>query len=145
MRWSFRVGKIFGIEFRIHVTFVIFLLFIYLFGLRKGAGVAINGVIFVSAVFASVLIHEIGHSLIARKFGKEAKSITLLPIGEVATIEEMPQKPVQEIIMSGIGPLINIAIAGILFLIVGSTSGFSLPKLYPETSQDFIAGLIEFI
>ena len=122
MKWSFKLGSIFGIEFRIHFTFLILLLFIYIAGIRYGQSQAINGVLFICAVFGCVLIHEIGHSLLARKFGKEAKSITLLPIGGVATMEEMPEKPMQEIAMSAIGPFINLAIAGILFLSWGLAS-----------------------
>jgi Zn-dependent protease/CBS domain-containing protein len=93
-------------------------------------------------VFSCVLIHEIGHSLIARRFGKEAKSITLLPIGGVATMEEMPEKPGQEIAMSLVGPLINLAIAGILYAIIGRWTGIGVPNLQPDSSRSFLAGLI---
>ena len=117
MRWSFKMGKIVGIDFRIHVTFFLLLVFIYFSALSQhGPRTALIAVLFICTIFACVLIHEIGHSLIARRFGKEAKSITLLPIGGVATMEEMPEKPQQEIAMSIIGPLINLVIAGILFL-----------------------------
>ncbi len=143
MSWSLRLGKILGIEFRIHVTFLLLLFFIYASAYsQKGSAYAVRAVLFISAVFACVLIHELGHSLIARRFGKEAKSITLLPIGGVATMEEMPEKPAQEIAMSAIGPLINLAIAGILYLLVGQWSGVSAPNLYPESAQAFFAGLI---
>ena len=143
MQWSFRLGKIFGIEFRIHITFFILLVFIYLSGLsQKGSEGAMRAVLFICAVFACVLIHELGHSLIARRFGKEAKSITLLPIGGLATIEEMPEKPAQEIAMSIIGPFINLAIAGILYLFAGHWSGISAPNLYPDSARMFISGLI---
>lgn len=143
MRWSYSAGKIFGINFKIHITFLILLLFIFFVGLhQEGLEKAVVAVLFILAVFASVLIHEIGHSLISRRFGKEAKSITLLPIGGVATIEEMPEKPIQEIGVAIIGPFINLAIAGILFLFMGHWSGISIPHLYPDSAQDFFAGLI---
>jgi len=143
MRWSLKLGKIFGVEFRIHVTFLLLLFFIYVSGLsQKGPAYAIRAVLFILAVFACVLIHELGHSLIARRFGKEAKSITLLPIGGIATMEEMPEKPSQEIAMSIVGPFINLAIAGILYLFVGRWTGISAPNLYPDSTQAFFAGLI---
>ena len=143
MRWSFTMGKIFGITFRIHVTFFLLLVFVYLGGATKGGpSQGMMSALFVCAVFACVLIHEIGHSLIARKFGKEVKSITLLPIGGVATMEEMPEKPAQEIAMSVIGPAINLAIAGLLYLLFGRWSGISTPNLYASTGQQFMAGLI---
>ena len=108
MRWSFTIGKIFGITFRIHVTFFLLLVFVYMGGAAQGGPrQGIMSALFISAVFACVLVHEIGHSLIARRFGTEARSITLLPVGGVATMEEMPEKPAQEIAMSIVGPAIN--------------------------------------
>ncbi len=125
------------------MTFLLLLFFIYFSGLsQKGPAYAIRAVLFISAVFACVLIHELGHTLIARRFGKEAKSITLLPIGGVATMEEMPEKPGQEIAMSIVGPFINLAIAGILYLFVGQWSGINAPDLYPDSARAFFGGLI---
>ena len=146
MRWSFKVGKIFGIEFRIHVTFFALLFFVYLAGLRMpggGPNAAWTGVLFISAVFVCVVIHEIGHSLIARRFGKEAKSITLLPIGGVATMEEMPDKPGQEILMALVGPWINLAIAGILYAAAAGRVGLTWPvSLFAQSGKEFLSGFI---
>lgn len=144
MRWSFRVGKIFGIEFRVHVTFLLLLAFIYLAGLDAGGPkVAWVGVLFISSIFACVVIHEIGHSLIARRFGTEAKSITLLPIGGVATMEEMPEKPSQEIAMALVGPLINLAIAGGFYLAAGGRVGLTWPvDLFVQSGSEFLSGFI---
>ena len=142
MQWSFKLGKIFGIQFQIHVTFLILLVFIFLAGLKRGQEQAVLGVLFICAIFACVLIHEIGHSLIARRFGIEAKSITLLPIGGVATMEEIPEKPMQEIAISAVGPFINLAIAGILYLFIGTWSGIITPNLYPDSIRDMFTRLI---
>ena len=144
MRWSFRIGKIFGIEFRVHVTFLLLLAFIYLAGLDAGGPkVAWVGVLFISSIFACVVIHEIGHSLIARRFGTEAKSITLLPIGGVATMEEMPEKPSQEIAMALVGPLINLAIAGVVYLAAGGRVGLTWPvNLFVKSGSEFLSGFI---
>jgi len=144
MRWSFKVGKIFGIEFRIHVTFFALLALVYVAGLKApGPNAAWMGVLFVSSIFACVMIHEIGHSLIGRRFGTEAKSITLLPIGGVATMEEMPEKPTQEIAMSLVGPFINLAIAGVFFLAAGGRVGLTWPvNLYVQSGSEFLSGFI---
>lgn len=143
MQWSFNVGRIFGIKFRIHVTFLLLLLFIFIsVADQKGFNEALLATLFICAVFICVLIHEVGHSLIARRFGKEAKSITLLPIGGVATMEEMPEKPLQEIAMAIIGPFINLAIAAILYLFVGTWSGIGAPNLFPDSARTFFASLI---
>jgi Zn-dependent protease len=143
MKWSVNIGKIFGINFRIHVTFFLLLFFIFISVLnQRDLHSAILATLFICAIFVCVLIHEIGHSLIARRFGKETKSITLLPIGGVATMEEMPEKPAQEIAMSIVGPLINLAIAVVLFLFVGRWAGIGAPNMYPDSSRAFFAELI---
>ncbi|HUU20054.1 MAG TPA: site-2 protease family protein [Sedimentisphaerales bacterium] len=143
MRWSINIGKIFGINFRIHITFFLLLIFIFASVLdQRGLGNAIYATLFICSIFACVLIHEIGHSLIARRFGKQAKSITLLPIGGMAIMEEMPEKPSQEIAMSIVGPFINLVIAGVLYLFVGKWTGIGVPNLYPDSARTFFAGLI---
>jgi Zn-dependent protease/predicted transcriptional regulator len=143
MKWSVNFGKIFGINLRIHITFFLLLFFVFVSVLqREGAQKATLATLFICAVFICVLIHEVGHSLIARRFGKEAKSITLLPIGGVATMEEMPEKPSQEIKMSIVGPFINLVIAGVLYIFVGSWSGIGAPNLSPDSLRSFFAGLI---
>ena len=143
MGWSINIGKIFGIRFRIHITFFLLLFFIFISVLDQfGINRALLATLLICAVFVCVLIHEIGHSLIAGRFGKETKSITLLPIGGVATMEEMPEKPVQEIAMAIVGPFINLAIAGILYIFVGHWTGIGEPNLYPDSVKTFFAGLI---
>jgi len=145
MRWSINIGKIFGIKFKIHITFFLLLFFIFISVLnQRDFRSAILATLFICAVFVCVLIHEIGHSLIARRFGNEAKSITLLPIGGVATMEEMPEKPSQEIATSIVGPLINLAIAAILFLFVGHWTGVGAPNSYPDSARAFFAGVFEW-
>lgn len=143
MEKSISIGKIFGIRFKIHITFFLLLFFIFISVLNQRNFLsAVLATLFICAVFICVLIHEIGHSLIARRFGKEAKSITLLPIGGVATMEEMPEKPSQEIAMSIVGPLINLAIAAVLYLFVGRWTGIGAPNLSPDSTQTFFGGLI---
>ncbi len=143
MRWSINAGRIFGIQLRIHLTFFLLLLFVFASVMSEyGVRAAVMSALFICALFACVVIHEVGHSLIARRFGREPKSITLLPIGGVAAIDQMPTKPGQEIAVSLIGPLINLVIAGFLYVLVGSKTGVALPNLYPQSAQAFLAGLI---
>ena len=143
MKSSISIGRIFGINFRIHVTFFLLLFFVFTSVLNEqGLVGAVLATLFICAVFVCVMIHEIGHSLIARCFGKQARSITLLPIGGVAAMEEIPEKPAQEIAMSLVGPLINVVIAGILYLFVGQWTGIAAPNLYPASVLTFFAQLI---
>lgn len=143
MRWSFDIGSLFGIRFRIHVTFLLLLLFVFASALSQdGLNRAVIAVIFICAVFVCVLIHEVGHSLIAQRFGKAVKSITLLPIGGVAALEEIPDKPGQEIAMAIIGPFINIGIAAVIYLFVRRWGGIKLPDLEPGSVKAFFVDLI---
>jgi Zn-dependent protease len=143
MKWSLNIGKIFGINFRIHITFFLLLFFIFISVLNEGGfGKAVLSVLFICAIFVCVVIHEVGHSLFARRFGKHPQSITLLPIGGIAAIEEIPEKPGQEIAMSIVGPFINLIIAGVIYLFVGRWSGVGVPDLYPDSARSFFAGLI---
>lgn len=120
MRWSFRLGKVAGTEVRVHVTFFILLAaFGWVFYREGGAGAAVEGVLFIIAVFGCVLLHEFGHVLMARRFGVRTPDITLLPIGGLARLEKMPEKPWQELLVAIAGPAVNVVIAGILALFYG--------------------------
>ena len=143
MKWSISAGRIFGIKLRIHLTFFLLPLFVFFSDIKEGFGQAGLSVLFVCAIFACVVIHELSHSLVARHFGREPKSITLLPIGGVAAIDMMPTKPSQEIVISIVGPATNIAIAILLVLFGGSSIAAALNKsVNPTTSQLFIVNLI---
>ncbi len=142
MKWSLNAGRIFGIRFRIHVTFFLLLLYVFFSDIKAGFGQAGLSVLFVCAIFACVVIHELSHSLVARRFGREPKSITLLPIGGVAAIDMMPTKPSQEIMISIVGPATNIVIAILLGLLGGLKLVEAIEKSNMTPSQSFLANLI---
>ncbi|MBM3293681.1 MAG: CBS domain-containing protein [Candidatus Aminicenantes bacterium] len=119
MSWSIRLFRILGIEVKVHLTFVLILIWAaYRWGvaMRLGPVGAVYGMIVILLLFACVTVHEFAHSLTAMRFGVKVRGITLLPIGGVAQMEEMPKKPKEELIMSLAGPLTNFAIAGLLLL-----------------------------
>lgn len=111
---SFLIARIRGIDIRVHVLFLLVLLWAGLqWGWVRGLGLAgaLYGVLFIILLFVCVTLHEIGHSLVARRFGIRVRDITLLPIGGVAHLEGEPRGPIQELWMALAGPLVNIAIA----------------------------------
>jgi Zn-dependent protease/predicted transcriptional regulator len=104
------------------VTFLLLLVWIGVVHYRSGgSAAATEGVLYVVAVFGCVLLHELGHALAARRYGIETPRITLLPIGGVAELERMPEKPSEEIVVALAGPLVNVVIAAILMLLLGAT------------------------
>ncbi|SIS78786.1 Zn-dependent protease (includes SpoIVFB) [Roseivivax lentus] len=126
MTWSFPLGRILGSEVRVHGTFLFLIAWIAVTAFSTGgvAGAVVN-VVFILALFACVVAHEFGHALMARRFGIRTPDITLLPIGGLARLERMPDRPGQEIAVALAGPLVNVVIAGALFL-VGVRPGFAM-------------------
>lgn len=117
MKWSWRILTVAGIGIYIHATFVLLPLF---FGalayLQRGSWTdAAQNVGFILVLFVIVVMHELGHALAAKRFGIRTRDITLLPIGGVARLERMPEKPWQELLVALAGPAVNVALAAILF------------------------------
>ncbi len=117
MKWSFKLGRILGIDVFVHVTFLLLLGFIGVayWMIDQSLAAAFIGVAFFACLFLCVLLHEYGHALAARHYGIATKDITLLPIGGVARLERMPEKPAQELVVALAGPVVNVVIAAGLF------------------------------
>ena len=99
MTWSFRIATVAGIPVFVHVTFVALIAFVFLQDWARGQDVraALGGVLFILAIFGTVVLHEFGHAFMARAYGIATKDITLLPIGGLARLERMPEVPRQEL------------------------------------------------
>ena len=112
MRWSWKIGRVAGIDVYVHATFlVVFWLFPNVF---EGGAQSYLNVLLVLACFGCVLLHELGHALMARRFGIRTEDITLYPIGGVARLERMPRAPGAELAIALAGPAVNFAIAAAL-------------------------------
>jgi Zn-dependent protease len=100
-----------------HFTFPLILIFAaFQFAMITGRGLtgAAFGVVVTSILFVIVVLHELGHSFAAQHYGIQVKQIVLLPIGGVAELGRMPEKPSQELVISAAGPLVNFALAAVL-------------------------------
>jgi Zn-dependent protease len=118
MGWSLHLGRWLGIDIYLHFTFLLLLAFIGMsHGLAgRSAEAALNGVLFFGGLFICVLLHEYGHALAARSYGISTRDITLLPIGGLARLERMPEKPSQEFVVALAGPAVNVVIVIGLFV-----------------------------
>src|SRR5262249_43169378 len=123
MSWSVNIGSVAGTAIRIHVTFLLLLAFFFLQGWAAAGSIndGVNSVVFVVLVFACVLAHEFGHIFTARAFGVETPDVTLLPIGGVARLARIPEKPSEEFLVAIAGPLVNVAIAVVLIVFAGAS------------------------
>jgi Zn-dependent protease len=120
------VAKVAGIEVRLHPTFLLLLALVLLPGDAEGPG-PVARVSWLAAVFASVVVHELAHSLVARRRGMRVRGITLLPIGGVSEIDELPEHPRDELFVAAAGPLTNLGLAGILWLVTAAGGGSVWP------------------
>jgi Zn-dependent protease/CBS domain-containing protein len=142
MGWSFKIGTIAGTALRVHVTFALLLVWIWVMHYRiGGAPAAWEGVAFIVAVFVCVVLHEFGHIAAARYFGIATPDITLLPIGGVARLERMPEEPVQELVIAVAGPLVNVAIAAVILLALGASVGIEQMAELEDPRMSFLTRL----
>jgi Zn-dependent protease len=112
MKWSYRIARIADTDVRIHVTFLLLpAYFGFVEWKTDGPVAAAMTVLFILILFLCVLLHEFGHALAGRHYGIRTPDITLLPIGGIAHLERIPEKPIQEFVIAIAGPAVNVAIA----------------------------------
>lgn len=120
VKWSFQLARIAGIDVRVHATFFLLLAwFGVIYYADGGYAAMVSGLSFIILLFVCVVLHEFGHALAARAFGINTPDITLLPIGGIARLERMPDKPSQELAVALAGPAVNVVIALGLYLLLG--------------------------
>ncbi len=137
---SIKLFDVGGTAVRLHPTF--FLLFAWVAAIHwidGGPQAALRGVLFVTILFACVVLHEFGHIVMARRFGIATPDITLLPIGGVASMERMPEKPYEEILVALAGPAVNLVIFAVLFLFLGKVADVASIGELEGTREGFLA------
>ncbi len=110
--WSVRVATVFRIPIRLHFTFLLFLAYFVVAGWGRGGWAQ---AVFLLGVFTCVVLHELGHSLVAQRYGYTVSDIVLYPIGGVASIEETPRAR-HELWIAVAGPAVNVVIASLIGL-----------------------------
>jgi Zn-dependent protease/CBS domain-containing protein len=124
MSWSIPLLRVRGIAIKVHVTFVLILVWAaYYWGIETGAGLqgALFGIVATLLLFVCVTLHELGHAFQALKYGIAVEDITLLPIGGVARLQ-VPDNARQELAIAVAGPAVNVAIAAVL-IVIGALTG----------------------
>lgn len=131
MKASLYIGRPFGIKVTVHWTFFILIAYIIYINIKNGSSFAemSESVLFVLTIFGCVILHELGHSLAAKRYGIITRGITLLPIGGVASLTKIPEEPQKELFVAIAGPLINLSIALILLFIL-LLGGFDFSFLF---------------
>ena len=116
MKGSIKLLKIKDITIKMHWSFLIIL--VWIIAANAVEGFTLHNIkwslIFVALIFLSVILHEMAHYLVAKRLGVQATEINLLPVGGIPTNESFPVNKRSEILISMVGPLANLAIAGLL-------------------------------
>ena len=117
MKWQWKIGRFFGIDVFVHATFLLLIGWVGIshWTEQQSWSAVLSGIAFILLLFLFVVMHEYGHALTARKFGIKTRDITLYPIGGVARLERMPEKPIEELWVALAGPAVNVVLAIALF------------------------------
>lgn len=151
MKWSLRLFTVKGIDIKIHLTFVLILIWAaYRWSADSGQGVqgAVFGIVATLLLFLSVTLHELSHSFQALRFGVRVRDITLMPMGGLATMEEIPEDPNKELRIAIAGPLVNFVIAGFLIgigALLNARTILSLDELYTSLGNVSWSGLLAYL
>jgi Zn-dependent protease len=148
---SIKLFEFSGTSVRLHLTFALLIAWIAtIYGMQGGPRAAVYGIVFIVILFACVVLHEFGHIFAARRYGIKTPDITLLPIGGVASMERMPERPGQEIVVALAGPAVNLVLAGLIYLLFSAqidVERLAEAQYRPSDliTQVFVANIVLFV
>lgn len=151
MNWSLKLFKVKGIDIKVHMTFVLILIWAaYRWSVSTGEGAqgALFGIVATLLLFFSVTLHELGHSLQALKYGVKVRDITLMPMGGLARLEEIPEEPNKELRIALAGPLVNFGIAALLIgvgALLNARALITLEELQASFGSVSWSGLLAYL
>jgi len=129
--WSINLFRVFGIQLAVHASFVLLLAYYGYEGwVEGGLPGLVWSVTLIVLFFVCVILHELGHSLTARRFGVRVPRILLLPIGGMAEFDHVPRRPMSELLITIAGPAVNFVLAVVLFFVSwrGLAPGDEIPR-----------------
>jgi Zn-dependent protease/predicted transcriptional regulator len=119
MKYSLKIFSVFGIPVELHISFLVLMLLIYIVAFFNFyPSINLLTAVLITLVFVTVVLHELSHSYVAKRYGIKIQRIVLLPIGGVSEMEEIPKDPAQELRIALAGPVANLIIAVISFFIL---------------------------
>lgn len=144
MAWSWTIGWIAGIRVRMHWSFPLLLIWVGASAAAQGESQAaiLSGIGFILTLFGCVVLHEAGHAVTARRYGVVTESITLLPIGGVASMQRIPSEPWHEFWIAVAGPAVNVVIAGVLYLTIRLSGLHGAITAFPVSPGSFLVSLM---
>ena len=130
LKSSLNLGKIFNIDIKVHWSFFVLILWLFISAINHGDSFeqAIHKVLFIFSIFLCVVLHELGHALTAKKFNCPTKQIILLPIGGMAQMKKIPEKPQEEFLVAIAGPIVSFMIAAFLYFVLHLTQTIDLSQ-----------------
>lgn len=135
MRWSWKLGRAAGVDIYVHLTFLLFLGWEFFSRALHGdvAGAFWQGIVFYMLLFGTVVLHELGHAMAARRYGVGTQDIVLLPIGGVARLLGSPGSAMEELVIALAGPAVNLILAGLIYAAL---------QLAPEMAGGSLLGVL---
>jgi Zn-dependent protease/predicted transcriptional regulator len=140
--WSWKLARIFGIDVYVHATFALLLAWVAFGQVAAGVGAMVRGLALILTVFGIVVLHELGHALVARRFGIRTRDIVLLPIGGVASLERLPEKPREQLFVAVAGPAVNVMLALLLWVVLAVTGARANPSAIGSATGSFLSELL---
>jgi len=144
MRGSLKIARVAGINIAVHWTFLFLIAYIVVMTYYQGGDLSniLWSILFILTIFVCVILHELGHSLTGQRFGVSTPNITLLPIGGMANMQNIPDNPKHEFLIAVAGPAVNVVIAALLYLIFQENITAAYEKMMQFVQEGQQAGQI---